>query len=121
MQDAGKYVYPTRLRQIVETASSRTLSSSTQDSFSEEQKHSSVRGRVHYQKGRSREVSSKAHAFLERLQGERGSGLGMDVRSRLSENSSSSKEQDLGKTDTSSNDKEGVITDTTREPLVGVP
>ena len=45
----------------------------------------------------------------------------MDVRSRLSENSSSSQEQDVGKTDTSSNDEEDVITDTTREPLVGVP
>ena len=45
----------------------------------------------------------------------------MDVRSRLSENSSSSQEQDAGKTDTSSNDEEDVITDTTREPLVGVP
>ena len=45
----------------------------------------------------------------------------MDVRSRLSENSSSSQEQDVGKTDTSSNDEEDVLTDTTREPLVGVP
>ena len=45
----------------------------------------------------------------------------MDVRSRLSENSSFSQEQDVGKTDTSSNDEEDVITDTTREPLIGVP
>ena len=117
----GKYVHPTRNRQIVETASSRTLSSSAQDAISEDQKHSSVVARVHYQKRRSREVASKAHAFLERLQGERGSELEMDVRSRLSENSSSSQEQDVGKTDTSSNDEEDVITDTTREPLVGVP
>ena len=117
----GKYVHPTRYRQIVETASSRTLSSSAQDAISEDQKHSSVVARVHYQKRRSREVASKAHAFLERLQGERGSELEMDVRSRLSENSSSSQEQDVGKTDTSSNDEEDVITDTTREPLVGVP
>ena len=34
----------------------------------------------------------------------------MDVRSRLSDNSCSSQEQDVGKTDTSSNDEEGVIT-----------
>ena len=107
----GKYAHPTRYRQIVETASSRTL----------RQKHSSVVARVDYQKGRSREVASKAHAFLERLQGERGSELGMAVRSRLHKNSSSSQEQDFGNTDTSSNDKEDVITDTTREPLVGVP
>ena len=117
----GKYAHPTRYRQIVETASSRTLSSSAEDAISEEQKHSSVVAIFDYQKGRSREVASKAHAFLERLQGERGSELGMAVRSRLPENSSSSQEQDFGNTDTSSNDKEDVITDTTREPLVGVP
>ena len=110
----GKYVHPTRYSQIVQTASSRTLSSIAQDAISEEQKHSSAVARVHYQKGRSREVASKA-------QGERGSELGMDVHSRLSENSSSSQEQDFVKTDTYSNDKEDVTTHTTREPLVGVP
>ena len=118
----GKYVHPTRYRQIVEMASSRTLSSSAQDAISEDQKHSSVVARVHYQKRRSREVASKAHAFLERLLGERGSELEIDVRSRLSENSSFSQEQDVGKTDMSANDEEeDVITDSTREPLVGVP
>ena len=45
----------------------------------------------------------------------------MDVRSRLSENSNSSQEQDVGKTDTSSNDEEDVITERTRDPLVVVP
>ena len=45
----------------------------------------------------------------------------MDVRSRLSENSNSSQEQDVGKTDTSSNDEEDVITERTRKPLVVVP
>ena len=44
----------------------------------------------------------------------------MDVRPRLSENSSSSQEH-VSKTDTSSNDEEDVITDTTCEPLEGVP
>ena len=45
----------------------------------------------------------------------------MDVRSRLSENSSSSQEQDVGKTDTSSYGEEDVITERTREHLVVVP
>ncbi|CAH3146189.1 unnamed protein product, partial [Porites lobata] len=94
------YVHAARCHQIVETASSRTISSNAQGAISEDQKHSSVVARVHHQKRRSREVASKAHAFLERLQGERGSELEMDVRSRLSENSSSSQEQDVGKTDT---------------------
>ena len=117
----GKYVHPTRYRQIVETASSRTLSSSAQDAISEDQKHSSVVARVHYQKRRSREVASKAHAFLERLQGERGSELEMDVRSRLSENSSSSQEQDVGKTDTSSNAFRVTETSTRRKSLMFIP
>ncbi|CAH3173163.1 unnamed protein product, partial [Porites lobata] len=60
----GKYVHPTRYRQIVETASSRQLSSSAQSTISEDQKYSSVVARVHYQKQRSREVASKAHEYL---------------------------------------------------------
>jgi len=89
----GKYVHPTRYRQIVETASSRQLSSSAQSTISEGQKHSSVVARVHYQKQRSREVVSKAHEYLERLQGKKGSEIEIDVRSRLSGNSASSEDQ----------------------------
>ena len=61
----GKYVHPTRYRQIVETASTRHLSSSAQSTISEDHKHSSVMAKVHYQKQRSREVASKAHKCLE--------------------------------------------------------
>ena len=38
----GKYVHPTRYRQIVETVSSKKLSSNAQGTISEDQKHSSV-------------------------------------------------------------------------------
>ena len=55
----GKYVQPTRYQQIVETASSRQLSSSAQSTISEYQKHNSVVASVHYQKQRSREVQVK--------------------------------------------------------------
>ena len=71
----GKYVHPTRYRPIVETASSRQLSSIAQSTIFEDQKHSSVVARVHYQKQRSREVARKAHEYLERLHGEKGSEL----------------------------------------------
>ncbi|CAH3023554.1 unnamed protein product, partial [Porites evermanni] len=74
----GKYVHPTRYRQIVETASYRQLSSSAQSTISKDQKHSSVVARVHYQKQRSREVASKAHEYLERLHGKKGSELEID-------------------------------------------
>ena len=90
----GKYVHPTRYRQIVETASSKKLSSTAQGTISEDQKHSSVVARVHYQKQRSREIATKAHEYLETLYGEKGSALEMDVRSRLSDKSASSPEQE---------------------------
>lgn len=117
----GKYVHPTRYRQIVETASCRNLSSSAQNTISEDQKHSSVVARVHYQKQRSREVASKAHEFLERLHGDKGSELEMDVRSRLSDKSTSSPEQNGTKTDTSSNDEGETIAETPPGRLAGVP
>jgi hypothetical protein len=51
---------------------------------SEDQKHSSVVARVHYQKRRSREVATKAHECLQKLHGEKGTELNNDVRNRLS-------------------------------------
>ena len=117
----GKYVHPTRYRQIVETASSRQLSSVAQSTISEDQKHSSVVARVHYQKQRSREVVSKAHEYLERLHGEKGSEIELDVRSRLSGNSASSEDQNASKTDTSSNDEGETIAETPPERLSAVP
>ena len=90
----GKYVHPTRYRQIVETVSSQKLSSNAQGTISEDQKHSSVVARVHYQKQRSREIATKEHEYLETLYGEKGSALEMDVRSRLSDKSASSPEQE---------------------------
>ena len=117
----GKYVHPTRYRQIVETASSRQLSSGAQSTISEDQKHSSVVARVHYQKQRSREVASKAHEYLERLHGEKGSEIEIDVRSRLSGNSASSEHQNASKTDTSSNDEGETIAESPPERLSAVP
>ena len=90
----GKYVYPTRYRQIVETASSKKLSSKAQGTISEDQKHSSIVASVHYQTQRSREVATKAHEYLESLYGEKGSELEMDLRSRLSDKSASSPEKE---------------------------
>lgn len=117
----GKYVHPTRYRQIVETASSRHLSSSAQSTISEDQKHSSVVARVHYQKRRSREVASKAHEILETLHGDKGSELEMDVRSRLSDRSTSSQEQDDDRADTPVTDEGETITKTPPERRGSVP
>ena len=92
-----------------------------QSTISEDQKHSSVIARVHYQKQRSREVASKAHEYLERLHGKKGSELEIDVRSRLSGNSASSEDQNGSKTDISSNDEGETIAETPPERLSGVP
>lgn len=65
--------------------------------------------RVHYQKQRSREVATNAHKYLEKLHGEKGSTLEIDVRSRLSDKSTSSPEQDQ-KSDASSLEDETIST-----------
>ena len=63
----GKYIHPTRYRQIVETESLNQLTSEEQRILSEDQKHSSAVAKVHYQKRRSREVAVKAHECLQKL------------------------------------------------------
>ena len=113
----GKYVHPTRYRQIVETASCKQLACSAQGAISEDQKHSSVVARVHYQKQRSRDVATEAHAFLKQLHGEKGSELENDVRSRLSDKSSSSQEPG-DQTDCSSTDEVETIEEA---PLPALP
>jgi hypothetical protein len=49
----GKYIHPTRYRQIIETQSSEVLLPNEQKWISEDQKHSSNIAHVHYQKKRS--------------------------------------------------------------------
>ena len=81
----GKYIHPTRYRQIVETQSINLLTSKEQRILSEDQKHSSAVARVHYQKQRSREVAVKAHECLQKLQGEKGSEVDKEVHTRFSD------------------------------------
>ena len=84
----GKYIHPTRYRQIVETQSLNLLTNKEQRVLSEDQKHSSAVAKVHYQKQRSREVAVKAHECLQKLQGVKGSEVDKDVNSRFSDSSS---------------------------------
>ena len=81
----GKYIHPTRYRQIVETQSINLLTRKEQRILSEDQKHSSAVARVHYQKQRSREVAVKAHECLQKLQGEKGSEVDKEVHTRFSD------------------------------------
>ena len=63
----GKYVHPTRLRQIIETESAMHLNPQQQASISEDQKHSSNVAKVYYKKLRSRDVAFKAKVALQSL------------------------------------------------------
>ena len=84
----GKYIHPTRYRQIVETQSFNQLTSEEQRILSEDQKHSSAVAKVHYQKQRSREVALKGHECLQKLQGAKGSEVDKDVHARLGDSTS---------------------------------
>ena len=84
----GKYIHPTRYRQIVETQSLNQLTSEEQRILSEDQKHSSAVAKVYYQKQRSREVALKGHECLQKLQGAKGSEVDEDVNARLGDSTS---------------------------------
>ena len=86
----GKYIHPTRYRQIVETESLNQLTSKEQRILSEDQKHSSAVAKVHYQKQRSREVAAMAHECLQKLQGTKGSEVDKEVHTRFGCSTSSS-------------------------------
>ena len=53
----GKYIHPTRYRQIVETESSQLLTTEECLMASEDQNHSSRVVKAHYRKRRSRDVA----------------------------------------------------------------
>jgi len=66
-QAIGKYINPTRYRQIIETESSERLSVEEQAIVSLDQKHTSNVAKVHYQKRKSREVARKASECIKSL------------------------------------------------------
>ena len=66
-QAIGKYVNPTRYRQIIETESADSLSTEDQQAISLDQKHTSNVAKVHYQKKRSRSVAQNAMNCMEKL------------------------------------------------------
>ena len=79
-QAIGKYIDPTRYRQIIETESVRKLDLEEQRFVSEDPKHSSNVARVHYQKPRSRDVALKGRSCMETLRGNNGKVMDMWVK-----------------------------------------
>ena len=63
----GKYINPTRYRQIVETESASRLDITEQNILSRDQKHTSNVARIHYQKLESKEMAMKGNECIEKL------------------------------------------------------
>ena len=63
----GKYIHPTRFRQVIETESAEALIKEEQSIISEDQKHSSRVANVHYKKRRSHSVSMRSKSLLKHL------------------------------------------------------
>ena len=68
-QAIGKYVHPTRFRQIVETSSSERLSPQDQEIVTADQKHRSNVARLSYKKKLSREVATKGKECMKKMLG----------------------------------------------------
>ena len=66
-QAIGKYVHPTRYRQILETESSKHLSPDEQSQLSMDQKHTSRVAKVHYKKMESRKVALNGQKCMQKL------------------------------------------------------
>ena len=63
----GKYIHPTRYRQIVETESASKLGLEDPKNISMDQKHSSQVARIYYQKHNSRRVAAEGRLSREKL------------------------------------------------------
>ena len=66
-QAIGKYIHPTRYRQIVETESAERLTMEEQCHISEDQKHTSNVAKVHYKKVHSRLTAEKGKQAMDKL------------------------------------------------------
>ena len=69
-QAIGKYIHPTRYRQIIETESAEKLTVDDQNAPSEDQKHTSFVAKVHYKKLQSRLVAEKGKEAMDKLRDE---------------------------------------------------
>ena len=65
----GKYINPTRYRQIVETESANRLTNDEQSVISQDQKHSSAVAQRSYKKRLSREIATKGKQCMEKMLG----------------------------------------------------
>ena len=81
----GKYIHPTRYRQIIETESCETLDTTEQEWISKDQKHSSHLAKIHYRKKCSRDVALKGQQCLKKLKGKEGEMVEKKLMSLVNE------------------------------------
>ena len=87
-QAIGKYINPTRYRQIIETESAEKLTSAEQANISDDQKHTSNVAKIHYQKLKSQDVAMKAKSCLDKLRdASTSSNQILDINSYVNNNS----------------------------------
>ena len=65
----GKYIHPTRYRQIIETESSERLTRDEQEMITEDQKHSSNVAKIFYKKKHSRNVAVAGKMCMQKMVG----------------------------------------------------
>ena len=63
----GKYINPTRYRQIIEAESIEKLDTSEQANLSIDQKHTFTVAKIHYQKCKSEDIAVKAKKIMDKL------------------------------------------------------
>ena len=90
----GKYINPTRYRQIIETESFSYLDSEEQEWISEDQKHSSNVARISYKKKRSREIAISGRNCVRKLQGEEGEKVEKQLATLFTEDETATDESE---------------------------
>ena len=91
----GKYIHPTRYRQIIETESNQILTAEERQWITEDQKHSSRVAKVHYRKRRSRDVAPRENDCLKRLRGEAGERTDAILREAFNQSSTNGEDDDI--------------------------
>ena len=90
----GKYINPTRYRQIVETESANRLTNDEQSVISQDQKHSSTVAERSYKKRLSRDVATKGKQCMEKMLGNKRTESTSQLNEILDSINTSSKEFD---------------------------
>ena len=84
-QAIGKFINPTRYRQIVETESKEKLNPRQQETITKAQKHSSTTAKRHYQMNASREVASEGAKCMDVLTGSQRGKHTSELANKLTE------------------------------------